>query len=407
MPAVRRRWGNGVAMRNVLFIQEMVKHYRRPFFEQLHDRLAAQGVKVRVAYGKPRRMHTQMKDLVQLRPDIGLEVPTKWLLNNNLVYQRVGRHILDADLVIVEQAAKYVWNYPLVLGSMLGWVRLAQWGHGYNRSYIRRGMIEWLKRKSIRYCDRWFAYTPGTADFVIKHGMPADKVTVVWNSIDMKPLLDAIDGVTGDALAALTMELGIPKDARIGLYVGGLYEEKLLPLLLEAAVLIKAQVPDFHLMILGDGPKGDFVRAWAKETDWTHTLGATFGARKAQCLKVADIFLCPGVLGLAVLDAFAGATPVLTTDTISMPEEEYLVHGINGIRTTTSAQALGQASADLLNDPGRLAAMKQAAAVSGREHSIERMVGRFEEGILKCLNEPRQSRRVRFASVDAHKSRQE
>lgn len=373
--------------RNVLIVQETVKHYRAPFFEALHDRLLPQGVKIRVAYGRPRQDHQKMRDLVPLREDIGVVVRTTWLLREKLLYMAIGREVAKADLVIAEQAVKYLWNVPLVLGSMLGLVRLGQWGHGWNRTKST-GLAEWLKRKVVRRCDWWFAYTPGTADFVIKNGMPADRVTVTWNALDGTPLQEAIHGTTEGDLAALRAEYGIPADAKVGIYAGGLYGMKRLPMLLDAAALVKARVPDFHLLILGDGPEGDAVRARAAEADWIHTLGPTFGDRKAHCLRLADVFLCPGTMGLAVLDAFAGAIPILTTDIVGHgPEEEYLEHGVNGLRTVPDTDVFGRAVADLLNDPARLGAMQAAAAKAAGEYTMERMVRAFEDGILKALGD--------------------
>ncbi len=374
--------------RNVLFVQEMVKHYREPFYTQLHERLAARGIGMRVAYGKPRLAHAKMRDLVQLPGDIGVEVPTKWLLNDRLVYQRIGRHAAKADLVIIEQAIKYAWNVPLTLASMVGLKRVAQWGHGWNRVNGGHGAIEWLKRKAIKHCDWWFAYTPGTADFVIANGMPADKVTVTWNAFDSKPLQDAVDGVSEGDITALRAEFGIPTAAKVGIYAGGLYALKRLPALLDAAMAIKAEVADFHLLILGDGADGEMVRARAAGTDWIHVLGPTFDTRRATCLRTSDIFLCPGVLGLAVLDAFIGGMPILTMNIVGHgPEEEYLEDGVNGLRTADTAAAFGQAAADLLNDSSRLASMKQEAAKSAADYTVERMVDRFEDGILRALGE--------------------
>ena len=216
--------------------------------------------------------------------------------------------------------------------------------------------------------------------------MPADKVTVTWNAIDSKPLQDAVDGVSDADMAGLRAEFGIPATAKIGIYAGGLYALKRLPALLDAATRIKAGMPGFHLLILGDGAEGDMVRQRAAQTDWIHALGPTFDERRAICLRMADIFLCPGVLGLAVLDAFIGGMPILTMDIVGHgPEEEYLSHGVTGLRTAADADAFGQAAADLLNDPARLAAMQTAAATAAQDYTVERMVSRFEEGILKAL----------------------
>ncbi len=48
--------------------------------------------------------------------------------------------------------------------------------------------------------------------------------------------------------------IGVPKQAHLALFVGRLDEQKGLPILLEAAVKVAAARPDWHLVIVGDGP---------------------------------------------------------------------------------------------------------------------------------------------------------
>ena len=114
----------------VLIIQMLVKHYRVPFFEQLHRALLGDRIRLQVAYSKPPDRESLKGDNASLPPEIGMEVDAHWYLRNRLLYQPLLREISGADLIIVEQANKYLLNL-LILGlSRSGLKKVAFWGHG-------------------------------------------------------------------------------------------------------------------------------------------------------------------------------------------------------------------------------------------------------------------------------------
>ena len=107
--------------------------------------------------------------------------------------------------------------------------------------------------------DWWFAYTIGTAEYLRTCGVPGEIITTVQNSVDTDAFKKELKAVTDRDLLQARLQLGIKQDALIGLYCGGLYQHKKLGFLLESAKLIKKDVPDFELIIIGAGPMADLI----------------------------------------------------------------------------------------------------------------------------------------------------
>ncbi len=372
--------------RRILIIQMMIRHYRQTFYDGLQAELAQHGVTLRVAYSLPEGRRALSKDDIALDPSIGVIAPLHRLIGDRLVYQSVWKQIFWADLVIVDQGTRFVVNTPLVLASVLGLKKLGFWGHGWNHELGQGSLAERLKRFSVPRCDWWFAYTQGVARYVADRGMDPHRITVVENTVDTSELMGLVGDVSDADLAAFRRANGIPDGAKLAVFSGALYERKRIPFLLEAAHHIKARLPEFHLAVIGEGPDAASVKEAARDHDWIHALGGTFGKPKAVCYRLADAFLCPGLVGLAILDALAANLPFITTDLpIHSPEIEYLVDGVNGLRLPYDVAAYGDGVVALLADGPRLAAMKAAAGQSAQERPMSRMVNNFSQGILQCL----------------------
>ena len=94
----------------------------------------------------------------------------------------------------------------------------------------------------------------------------------------------------------------------------------------EATDAIRSEIPDFQLLVIGDGPDRQMVDSAAASRPWLHVLGALKGNPMVDAAVAADLCLNPGLVGLAVLDAFALSLPMVTCDVpYHSPEIEYLV----------------------------------------------------------------------------------
>lgn len=376
-----------IVTRRVVFLEAQLKQYRGAFLSQLAVRLRRDDIAFTVAYSAPNRIERTKSDNLTLPPDLGVEVPAAWLFGERVLVQLAWGAIRDADLVIVGQANKHVLNYLLLALSRLGRKRVAYWGHGYNHQAVAPGASEWLKRKLLTSVDWWFAYTEGVGRYLISQGVDPGIITAVQNTIDTRELDEAVRVHTADDQRAVRRRLGISDAARVGLFCGSLYADKKLELLVAAAHRIRERHPDFALVIVGDGPMRETVQAAAAQHPFIHYVGPAFGPARAPYFAISDVFLIPGAVGLAIVDAFTTGLPVFATDVWgSGPELEYLVSNVNGMLTAHDLDAYAGAVGRALDDPDQLAQLRAAARATAARLTLEHMVEAFATGITSCLD---------------------
>ncbi|MCW7538559.1 glycosyltransferase family 4 protein [Aquabacterium sp. A7-Y] len=369
----------------VIVVQEVIPHYRLKLFELLHDRLAHAGVELKVVYGKPNEEQAAKQDLVDLPPSFGLKVRNLWL-SDRMLYQPVIGNLLRADLAIFPNAAAYLPNYFFWLRKKRKCPQLGFWVYHTRQRAADRSLKEAVSRRMMRRGDWWFAYTDSTRDYLLANGAAEDRITVLNNSVDVAAFRASLAAVDAADLQAFSSRHGIPAGAPAGLFCGGLHRSKRLDFLFEALRWIHEQQPDFQLLVIGDGTCRDIVARAAAHDRRIHYLGASFGRDKALCFRLAQLFLCPGLVGLAILDAFAAGLPLVTTESwIHSPEIDYLHDGVNGLMTEDDARAYAAAVLGLLQSETQRRTLARAALDDAGHYSIDNMAGRFFEGIQRSL----------------------
>lgn len=373
-------------MSNVTIVQRILPHYRIPFFSALGKMLAINGIKLNVVYGQ------EFPGTVPETSDCSEEWATR-IVNR---YIRVGKFELiwqpclgilsDSDLVIVEQANRLLLNHMLLASKRSGRRKIAYWGHGINMQNRNRYLPGALvKNFMLKKVDWWFAYTAYTKTILEKSGFPGSNITDVQNSIDSTSLKQSLDRCSKEDVARLAEALGI-KGNKVGIYCGGIYPEKRIDFLIEAADRIKKKIPDFHLIIIGDGPDKHIVEQADKRRDWLHYIGPVYGSDRAIYLAIADVMLMPGLVGLAVVDSFIAGTPLITTDIpIHSPEIAYLESGENGVISANSIEKYSQAVINSLGD-AVLSKLKVGCEQSAKKYTLDNMVSNFYNGINQALS---------------------
>jgi L-malate glycosyltransferase len=366
----------------------MLKQYRLPLFVQMGEQLENQGHELRVVCGSPPAHELSKGDNVFINQGYCLVENSRWFFKGKLHFvPNALRHILWADFVITEQANRHIHNYLLIILRLFNFKQFGYWGHGRNRQGNSNSLREQIKMKLSTHCDWWFAYTQGVADYLITLGYSSSKITVLNNSIDTSEFKTAINFVTQDQVCEFKQQIEIPDDALIGLYCGNLFADKKIEFLLNAAALIHQQDPKFVLLVVGNGKERQMVEHFANRYSFIKYLGTLFGVQKALAFKSAQLFLCPGLVGLAILDAFTAELPFFTCDLPHHgPEIEYLEDGYNGVMTTAVEDIYAQAVVDILNSPDELSKLQKNAMASGSRFSIENMTNHFVEGIQNYFN---------------------
>lgn len=374
-----------------MIVQRALRRYRAGFYERLRATLAEDGIELELLHSTPLPEDDPRDDALELPWAVRLPRRTFQVRGQKLIWQPATEQLLTADLVVTTQAAELLLNYRLLWEQARGGPAVAFWGHGRNFAARPNRLAEALKARASRRVHWWFAYTELSATAVAELGYPADRVTVVNNAIDTSELADHLEAVTSERIAELRAEL-VLGGGPVGLFIGTLRADKRLDVVIDAARRVQAVRPDFRLLIVGAGPYADEVRRRTEGEPWVRYLGSRYGREQAELLRLADLLLLPGWVGLVVLDSLVAGTPLVTSaEGPHAPEIAYLRHRHNGLLVPGGSDPARYADAivELLDDPSLTARLVDGCLRDAPAYTIERMVDRFAEGVRAALDAPR------------------
>ena len=369
-------------LREVVIVQRRMTNYRIPLFDMMREKLRRDGIELTVVFGDPTWDEVQKKDGADLA--WGVHVPCAYWFDGRLCWQNVRAHTRRAELVIVTQENKLLFNYVLAITPGK---KVAYWGHGKNFQAKRSNTLrERIKRWWMTRADWWFAYTELSARVIIDEArFPQEKVTVLNNSIDTALLAHDLGHVSAADMAAARAQFQIGQGP-IGIMVASLHADKQIGFLLEAAARIRLRIPDFELVMVGDGPEREKVRLAAAGQEWIHWVGVRGGAEKAALLRLAAVMLNPGMVGLGILDSFVAGLPMVTSMVGQhSPEIAYLEPGINGLVSTSELDDYVDCVVAVLTDANLHERLRAGCLASAGAVSLEKMADRFCDGIRSAL----------------------
>lgn len=213
-----------------------------------------------------------------------------------------------------------------------GWVPPATDIDVFQRARLgpRVEALKWMRAREVQTVDHVIVPSEYLRQMVIGWGAPPERVTVILNAFRRQPEDDA-EGANGMPVPAAEYEsrrraarqaLGIPEDAPIILTVARLTAWKGVDYLIDAV----ASTPAVMLLIAGEGPQGEELRAQAERLGLgqrVRFLGKVDRARVADLMRAADyLALYSGYEGLAhvLLESFAVGTPVIASRRGGNPE---------------------------------------------------------------------------------------
>jgi glycosyltransferase involved in cell wall biosynthesis len=372
----------------VVVVQRIIPHYRVPFFEELRTLLAARDIELVLLCSRATASESVRRDTQEIPWARRVRVLDIGIGRRTVDWQCCFRAAARADLVIVEHANRHLLTFALMaLRARRRPRSLAFWGHGRDWQSPSTSPGAALRRWSARRADWWFAYTDRSAAELHRIRVRPELVTVVHNSTDTRSLSTEAGRLSQQDLARARVALQLG-DGPVGLYVGGMYPNKRLEFLIDAASRVRESVPDFELVLCGDGPGRPTVDQLATSRPWLHVLDPILGPERATLFALADLVLCPGLVGLLVADSFAVGTPLVTAAVpFHSPEISYLRPGENGliVEPPDDERAYAAAIVGLLTAPERLARLAEGAREAGGRLSVETMAKRFADGVASAL----------------------
>jgi N-acetyl-alpha-D-glucosaminyl L-malate synthase BshA len=172
-----------------------------------------------------------------------------------------------------------------------------------------------------------------------------------------------------------------PEGSKMITHVSNFREVKRVKDVVRVFARIRRAMPATLIMV-GDGP--DRVDAEHEAAELGVTADVRFLGRLdsvASLLQATDLFLLPSQtesFGLAALEAMACGSPVVASRAGGIPE--VVDDGVTGIlEPVGSVEAMGRRAVELLRDPRRYGAMREAAISKAREFSADRVVPMYEQ----------------------------
>lgn len=256
------------------------------------------------------------------------------------------------DLVHTHKNRALRFVYLATLGT-----RRPPWvaNRGTVYSLHRSRFAAWIH---LRRVDRMIAVSRAVRQVLLDDGMPPERVSVVYGSVDPKRFDPSVSG------AALRRRWGIPAHAPVaGMLASLRTPKKGHPDLLAAAALLRERHPELRLVLAGEGDPADLreVARGLDLADRVHFPG--FVEDVPEALAAFDVLVCASLRGEgltgALREALAMERPVVTTT--GAGNAELVIDGESGrLVPPGDPPRLAEAIGSLLDDPQGARAMARA-----------------------------------------------
>lgn len=221
-------------------------------------------------------------------------------------------------------------------------------------------------------------------------GIPKDRIDVVTEGAD--PVFRVLDDEA--AIRGARDQFGIPRDATLFVYVGGLNPHKNLLGMLRALPRVIEARPDAHFAIVGDtSGKGfwdnvDTLKAFVKDTpglaEHVHFTGFASDEELVRLLNSSVALVFPSLwegFGLPAVEALQCGVPVLCSDRASLPE----VVGDAGLFfDPLSPWSISSCLLEFLNDEAKQADLRARALPRARTFTWQKAAELAEVSFRRC-----------------------
>ena len=241
---------------------------------------------------------------------------------------------LRPDVLLIEGGSNVVNNVSVYLYSFLKRVPIVWWTLGElpgrkhsGLGHLYKALVQFMERRARVL----LGYSSLATDYFLRCGYEPQKCFKAVNCVDTD--------LVSEKMSAIRHSKGYLKEVfgvankKVTLFVGALTFEKRIDRLIKAFVDVARQNVDAALLVVGDGPArasleqevkdlgiGDFVIFAGKVEDGVE-----------QAFQTADIFVLPGLGGLAISEALTHSLPVICTIGDGC-EIDLIQDGYNGFR---------------------------------------------------------------------------
>jgi glycosyltransferase involved in cell wall biosynthesis len=307
---------------------------------------------------------------------------------------RLGSFLVERYLFNQALRLRREWNYDAIIGFDLDGFALARRGRVPHIANIKGVLADSVPfergaaRASMALQARWEA----------EHARRADLVITI--SEYCKDRLQELYGVSGPiAIVPELIDLDTwrqlfsanpatkPAGEFTVLCVCRFYPRKRLALLLRAAHLLRRQIPELRVRVVGGGPEAaSLLRLWRElrlepVVTW---VGEAPRHELAREYNRADVFCLPSVqegFGIAFLEAMAAGRPIVAARVAAVPE--VVRHGV--LVEPENAEALADGIWRLWRDPILRSTIQQQQSKDVEKYEMIRVTRRFLQEVERVV----------------------
>ena len=272
--------------------------------------------------------------------------------------------------------------------------------------YITKGFFNKSSKKIVEYltlfyCDKTVSElivpTKKTYDLFKEKYQVDRNIYIIPTGIELDRFYK--DNINNKKLDKLKKELHLNKDDFVGIFVGRLAEEKNVIFLLDVMKNLKEKLPNFKLLIVGDGPDFDKYKQITIDYGIEETVvmtGKVSWDSIPYYYHLSDIFLTAShteTQGLTVIEAMAAGVAPLCIEDESFVNT--VVDGLNG-RIFNSEEECKQIIIELHDNRKLLTKLSNQAIINSDRFSSKY----FAESVLDVYNHAIENKKKKVGLID-------
>ncbi len=375
-------------MLKVDIFQRYLPEYRAPFFRYLSERSTYD---ITVYHGKSGKGH-KVQNTTDLFGITSKQVLTFRLGDDTVWLQPT---ILSAifrrnpQILIAEFSVRILTSGLAAMLCPMFNKPFIWWGSGFDPMVEERSALHrvkrWLLSVLVQKATAIIAYSERAKQYYQSMGAAGSKIFVATNSVDTNYLLQIRDDLLRNPhkVEDLKNQLLLSGKQTL-LFVGRLIHGKNVKMLIDSFRMVVAENPESRLIIVGDGPLRKELQEQAADLGDRIIFTGSIHNREvlAKFFSLADLFILPGLGGLAIMEAMCFSLPVICTRADGT-EYDLIKNGENGyILPDATASVLAEKIIALLrNEQLRDQMSIESLRIIHEEVNIHLMVDGFQRAI--------------------------
>jgi glycosyltransferase involved in cell wall biosynthesis len=313
--------------KRVLFVIPFITHYRVNFYKILNEKLNSNLI----------LLH-EIKNKNDGRPSFSNEVSIEnyTFKSKKILFFNFNFGVLEhfkrikPNIVLLDGHVGNLTFWVVIILAKLSRIKVVLWVCSWEK--YNNWIINKIRRLSscflFNLADKCIAYGSVAETYMKEIGVKSKKICIAYNGIDIINYENTYKIIKDNSLV---IRSNYPENAFIFLYVGGVFKDKKVDLLLSSFLEIEKKHQNAYLWIIGDGPnkieletkfgllsKCERIKFWGRIDN---------DVEKYFC--AADFFVLPGVGGLALCESLLWGTPCIVSKADGT-ERDLIFENING-----------------------------------------------------------------------------